>query len=205
MLIRTMTGKENWKNHSAKLQVFYSPTTPGGREIHIGVASRDPTIAITQVRSTTNLAKPGFRPEIGEWTDASYEVPPGTVLKLFANKAGGFGAMNLTANVFVCTREDAALNRVKLALSSDQNAYYSSVYVQGKFDILSYDDARIMGAKVMPQFKRFAAPEMVRRLFEVEVLEPQTRARPTMTTETVVVGTQTVNVPIRRRGRIMPG
>jgi hypothetical protein len=102
MLIRTMTGKENWKNHSAKLQVFYSPTTPGGREIHIGVASRDPTIAITQVRSTTN-------------------------------------------------------------------------------------------------------PEMGRRLFEVEVLEPQTRARPTMTTETVVVGTQTVNVPIRRRGRIMPG
>ena len=203
MLLRTMTGSENWRDHAAKVHVFYSPTAADEREVHIGVASREPGTAISSISKTSASARLGFTDPGGMWTDATYDVPEGVVLKIFANRVGGFGTANLSANQFIRMREEAALTRVTVPLSPNPAARYASVFVQGRFDLLTYGEAQTLGAKVLPQFKRHSEPVMLRRVFQIATIEPQIRPRAVVETREVRVGEAVVPVMIRRRSRTM--
>lgn len=204
MLVRAMTGNENWRGHSAKLHLFFCPLPPL-REIHIGAAARDPASGVTFARQGQSFpAKPGYAIDVGTWTDATYHVPEGTILKLFANKiSGGFGAQNLQANMFIALRESGPLVRIHMPLSQDPNARYSNVFVETRADILTFEEATLAGIRTLPQFRTFFQPELIRRMFNVETLENALFPRPTFENREVHTGNQTVVIPMRRRTRAL--
>lgn len=173
MLISTTTGFENFESGSAKSYVFVAPSqaTRIQRELHLGVAARSGADGISAVGAPQSIpAAPGFIEETGRWTTATYEVPEHTILKLFAQRNGGFGSMRIMASLFVRMRKEAAVRKIGTVLTAHPKATYSRVWLEGRFDILTLEQAMALGVVVPPSFAHTYAQTMVNRAFEfVEV------------------------------------
>lgn len=202
MLLTAITGSETWQGWSAKVHLFHSPRRGQGREVHIGIAARDPANNISYAQQgTAALARPGMRAELGQWTNSTFDVPEGEVFKLFAQRSSGPVRQ---ANMFLQTRGEAALQRVVVRLSTHPQAAYSAVHIQGRFDLLSWEQARDMGIVVLPQFRPHFEPSVASRMFEVQVVEQAIRARPVVENRVVeTTSGEEVIVPTRRRGRAL--
>lgn len=205
MMLLATTGHENFQTGSAKSYLFVTPTraTPG-KEMHIGIASRAGG-GIRQVGSPQSVpAAPGMRPEMGKWTTCNYNIPEGTLLKLFASRSGGFGSMRIQASLFLLARDHAAFRRVSTILTGHPKATFSRVQVEGRFDIITVDEAIRLGANVPAHFRGTFDESMTRRAFEIVEVDREIAAAPVQHVE-VVENSQGEEVEVvrRRRGRAL--
>ena len=174
MMINTTTGNENWETASAKVQLFFTPTTEfAGREIPVWRLSKgdNPSVHVTQRNNNRLAAAPGLIDTFGYWNTSSYEVPNGVLLKLFMQRkqiAGGPGS-NLMGSLFIRMREQASLRRVTMRLTGDPRAAFTSVHTEGRFDIFGLTQAETLGA-VVDKFRNMHNPDVRDLLFECEVL-----------------------------------
>lgn len=187
MLLYAMMGMENLPDASAKSHVFVVPTARlpfGGKETHLGIAAKQRNgISATGVQ--TLPAAPGLRDETGRWTQGNYTIPEGTLLKIFGQRSGAFGQMRVSASMFIQLREDAAFQSVATRLSGHQKAAFTTAPVQGRFDILTVEQARALGAEVPPVFEGQFNELLVSRVFQLTVMEGERATAPVTTAKTI--------------------
>lgn len=205
MLISTTTGFENFSAGSAKSYLFTVPTRAApGKEQHIGVSARSGGGINTIGMPSTVPAAPGFVEETGKWTSATFEVPDGQVLKLFAQRSGGFGSMRIMASMFIRTRRHAALRKIGTILTGHPKATYTRVWTEGRFDILTLEQAAELGILVPPHFAHTYAQTMTSRAFEVVEVEREISA-PAVTVVSMVQNSagEAIEVRTNRKSRAL--
>lgn len=149
-----------------------------GPETFLGVAAREGKHGVSaQGQRTVIPAVHGGIKELGEWTNASYNVPERMVLKIFGQKKTQEVSRPTMASMFVQVRETGPLNRVLFRTLGWARAAFQSVLVEGRFDIISADEARALGVGIPAQYAHYATDEYVRRLFTVEQIAAETHAR----------------------------
>lgn len=211
MLITTTTGNENFERSSAKHWVFLSrpEMRPGGFyetvETHLFAAAR--STSVTGVSRVSNNqvfpAAPGLIEEFGKWGTTTYDVPPETVLKIFGMRKGSQRVPpDLNAAVLVQVHPDAPMTRVTLPLSGDPRAQFSEVSTEGRFWVLSLEEAQALN--IRPKFAHYFRPENREALFRIEELEPARGPRERVSEREVTNGDgQRVAVRRRLRGRAL--
>jgi hypothetical protein len=208
MLLQTITGSETFGSTSAKAHLFHVPTTqiPGtGREVHLAVIAKAGISGWLRVgQAQTFPIAPGYRMELGMWTRATYEVPEGAILKLYAQRNIGFGAQRVQASMMIRIRSTAALRRVSAILTGNPAASISRANFEGRFDIYTLDQALALGLSIPVHFQTAFSAREVARGFEVVELEVATAAPVVHQARQVenALGEQVV-VPMARRGRIL--
>lgn len=206
MLLNVMTGEETFPNASAKVHVFWTPQhNRRGKETHIGNASKEPTTGVSIIQHPRAMsAAPGYLDELGKWTTATYDVPEGTLLKVFMQRSSGFGTMIVRANMFIQMRERAALRQVRARLTGDSRAQFQSAVIAGRFDVLSLDEAAALGAAVPPHFRRHFEQGMVDRACELQIMEEEISPRPQVETRQISDGSgNTRTIQVVRKSRAL--
>jgi len=211
VLLQTTTGYENVPGGSAKSYVFTMPSTGfpiPDKETNLGVAAkgRDSRIATISAQASVQ-AVPGMAGDPGKWITATYDVPENRLLKIFATRNTGgsnFGSMRILASMIIRMRPGAALRRVGTILTGHARATYSRVWTEGRFDILTLAQAHALGVTVPRHFEAQFAETMVRRAFEIVVIEPETASVPVLQTRVVTTSQgQAVTVTTARRRRAL--
>lgn len=84
-------------------------------------------------------AVPGIPEDIsGRWVTASYEVPEGTIMKVYARvKVSRWGAVSSTGSIILRAREDAPMIRVTIPLSGHDSTALKEARITGRFDLLT--------------------------------------------------------------------
>lgn len=175
MLLQTVMGQENFPNTSAKVFAFIVPTRlHPGKELNIALAAKA-EIGISKVGTAADFpCAPGFKPELGRWTRANYDLPEGTIVKIFLNKSVPFGQARVNANLLIKMRNNGPFMRVGAILTGAANATISRANFEGRFDIITPTQAMALGAAIPLHFLPTFDDTMIRRGFEVTELERET-------------------------------
>lgn len=208
MLLQTLTGQETFGETSAKAFIFHVPTTAirgTGKELHLGVVAKAGIPGFSRVGpATTFPIAPGYLIELGMWTRATYDVPEGAVLKIYAQKALGFSQRRVMAAMLLRVRSTAALQRVSAILTGNTVASISRANFEGRFDILTVNEAMALGANIALSYLNTFSTQEVARAFEVQELEVAMSAPVRVTAKAVEnAAGERVVVPTARRGRII--
>jgi hypothetical protein len=173
MLIVSHTGSETFPSGSAKSFTFVVPTRRHpGKEVHIGIACKERRQGFNQSGAPEFIPiAPGYKRELGVWTRCTYDVPEGTVLKIFAQRSGGFGEMRIQGQILIQLRAQAAYRRIGSVLTGNEKANLRHANTEGRFDILTLDDAERLGIDIPYHFRPAFDPSMVRRAFQITELE----------------------------------
>ena len=176
--IETFTGKESWENHSATFSVFHVDTGSLQQQpLYSFVKTALPSPEISQISRTAIAARPGMRVELGQWHRANYLLPPRSILKLYGQRHAGQGHMDAKAMMFIRLREEACHRHVVMPLSRGTVGAQSAAFVNGRFDVMTLDEAEACGINVAAHFRRFYEPAAV-RLFTDNIVSPEVEARP---------------------------
>ena len=205
ILISCVTGSQSFRGSTGKFHVF----SCNGKEMHINQAARVVGSGITKAsRVVVQNAKAGAIADVGMWASGNYNVPSGTVLKIYGHRIHPARTRRGHANAYLRCREDAALRRIVMNLWSgpgDSEWAHEQVWFQGRFDLLG-DDAsrRRFGVVVNPMYRSMGTQEAFDSVFEAQVLESEITPLDEVPREReVVVGEQTMRVPARRIRRRM--
>jgi hypothetical protein len=178
--IETLTGDINLRYGSAKAFVFYSPRAfnAGAAEQHLGIAAKSPqTSSVVRKISPFGIVTPsvsGYAPEVGgKMIRMSYEVANGEVLKVFGQRRAGAGKLTMTACQFLRVRDTAALTEVTVRLLSDPSVTEPFAKVVGRFDLISLEEAKALGVKVLPQFEKMFHQSSVEYLFATRIIDAE--------------------------------
>lgn len=179
MILNAITGKEEFPIGQCKLNLFFAPSSRfPGSETFLGMAAREGKNGISAHGQRTVIpAVQGGVKELGEWTNASYNVPERMVLKIFGQKKTQEVSRPTMASMFVQVRDSAPLNRVLFRTLGWSRAAFQSVMIEGRFDIISADEARALGVYIPAQYAHYAQEDYIRRLFTVEQVAPETHTR----------------------------
>jgi hypothetical protein len=207
MLLTATTGFVNLPNGSAKVHLFVVPTLEhpfSGKEVNIGIAAKQKLGIRVQGAVVKLPAAPGLRDETGTFTQATYDLPEGTVVKVFGLRSGGFGEMRVMASQFIQMRQQAAFRRMSAVLITHERVAFNRAPIQGRFDLLSPGDARNLGVQVNPMYEGQFYEGLVSRMFEIAELEPEIAAPARITPETVTNSKgEEVVVARTRKGRAL--
>lgn len=192
MLISTTTGFENFQSGSAKSYVFVVPSSAHSllsKEAHIFIAARAGANSPSSIRSVGSPvsvpAAPGFIAETGKWTTATFDVPEGTILKVFCSRSGGFGSMRVSANMLLRVRRNAALLRIGTILTGYPKATYTRAWTEGRFDIIGAEEAHLLGIAIQPQYLSSYSESSINRAFETIVVDREVSGAATATVQVV--------------------
>ncbi len=190
MIITTTTGNENFQTSYTKSYLFWIPcrAEPEGKEIHLTYAAKGGLHGIEKVGNMeATPAAPGYRDEFGKWYRCTYEVPEGTVLKLFAMRkvAEQTAGRHQTAALLLHVRENAPMYRIGVRLTGNPRASFSNVYTEGRFDVLTLDEAESLGVRVLPSRRRQF--QHVETLITLEEMSPAHEAAPVVQETTVTL------------------
>lgn len=202
MILTATTGTEAFALGASKFHTFFVPTLAfPGKEIHIGVAGRDQHCPVGLVGYPQVLpAAPGYRDELGKWTTGNYELPEGMVLKVFGYKKMAANSHPTSASQLIRMREGGPLQRIKMPTVGWVNAQYQTVEVTGRFDLLTVEEAAVLGVRVPPQYLPGFHPTSTERVFRYEEVEAE-RATKVQTETKNVVNTQGEEVAVRTQQR----
>lgn len=190
MLISTTTGFENFQSGSTKSYVFLVPTRAHqllNKEVHLFIAARAGVTSPSAIRAVGSPASvpaaPGHIAETGKWTTATYDIPEGSVLKVFCNRSNGFGSMRVSANMLLRVRRNAALLRIGTILTGYPKATFTRVWTEGRFDIVSPAEAHLLGVNIPPQYLGSYSESSVSRAFEVITVDREISSASTTTVQ----------------------
>lgn len=172
-IITMTTGREQFPGRSAQVNVTYIPGNKfGGREESMLLASRGAVGGLT-IRRTSHSATPagiGMKPSVvGEWETATYDVPEGVTLKLWAQQQIGVANMALA---LLEVRAKAPLYRISVDLTGYVRASTPVAHIEGRFDILTLEQARAAGIIPTPMITKFLTTES-KPWFRITQTEPE--------------------------------
>jgi hypothetical protein len=175
LLLQTVMGNEIFPSTSAKVYAFSVPTRQfPGKELNLALAAKA-GIGITKVGTSESFPPaPGWKEELGRWTRTNFDLPEGSLVKIFLNKTVPFGQMRVNGNILIRMRSAAAYTRIGVILTGFTNATISRANFEGKFDILTPAEATALGASIPLHFWPSFDESIQRRAFEVTVLERET-------------------------------
>lgn len=195
-LLRAISGHETTANSSVTVGTFFMPTERyPGKEYRLEIAAKTGNGIVRIGEQSKIPAFPGGRPEQGVWTHASYSVPGGMLVKVFARRTGGHGSLIRTGSLILRSRAEAAYLRLDIELTRGQGCACIDATIEGRFDIVSVEDALLEGALIPPHFRVYFQPEFVNQLFTVRTLEPAIAAAPVKITQ-MVTNTEGVDVAL---------
>jgi len=210
--IRTLVGNINEYSGSSQVRVFHSPRAGGlgHQELFLDKAAGEGPTAGKIIQRMTN---PIFIPAVvgkpkeigGMLVDQTFSISDGEILKIFAHLRGGYGSRVKTANVFLRVREGAAVQKIRIKISSNPNAAFQYAEIEGAFDILDPDDVEATGVKMLEQFRdSMSLANRQRVISEVIVIQPEVKAVQKMVKkETIGVdGTKVVTFEVKRKRAI---
>lgn len=204
MLIEIGTGTASHKNGTVSIHVFacglYGPQMKW-TESHISQAAQSGLFDVRiQQRTQRIIAFPTLRPEMGQWYRGVYEVPEGTILKVFINKAS-FGSLRTLASQVIKMREGAAYRTMVIPLIDTDAAAIREMQIQGRFDLLTLEEYRAAGASVPEAFERQHDAAAIRRAMRIIETSPEIVPVAKTKTATITAGGAEVQVQVRRRMR----
>ncbi len=178
--IETLIGEVNLRYGSAKAFVFYSPRIggAGAAEQHLGIASKSPQTAhLVRKLSPFPTITPsvsGYAPEVGgKMIRTSYEVANGEILKVFGQRRAGAGKLTFSACQFLRVRDTAALVELTVRLLSDPSVVEPYAKIVGRFDLITLDEAKSLGIKVLPHFEKMFSQGVVEDLISIRIIDPE--------------------------------
>lgn len=178
--IETLTGEVNLRYGSAKAFVFYSPRigAAGAAEQHLGIAAKSPQTAhLVRKLSPFPTITPsvsGYAPEVGgKMIRTTYEIANGEVLKVFGQRRAGAGKLTFSACQFLRVRDTAALVELTVRLLSDPIVAEPYAKILGRFDLMTLDEAKSIGVKVLPHFEKMFTQGVVEDLIAAHVIAPE--------------------------------
>lgn len=206
-LLQTTTGFENFSSGSAKVYVFSLPTPAfPGNESNLHLLSRAGVSGVRAVGTATAApAAPGVPYDRGKWTTQTFDIPEGMVLKVFANRStSAFGQMRIMANMAIRMRAQGPLMRLSAILTQHQNATYTRANIEGRFDILTLEEALALGASIPSTFHATYGRGMTSRAFEITQMEREVTSRAAVRVRTIENSQgEAVVVTDSRRGRAL--
>lgn len=205
--IETMLGTENFPGGNAsKVWLFFAPSRAyphAAGEAPLFAAAKARTVGINQLRTGGRIAAcEGGSDALGWFSQSAYTVPDGLILKLFAMRKQA-GQQRVGCQ-FLRSRADAPLVRLKVALTGYHRATLREAWVEGRFDLLSLDEAKAAGVKVLPMFERQFDPRIALAMIERTELSPELRAAVREETKQIVnADGKAVAIPKARRQRMI--
>jgi len=168
------------------------------------MAAQDPTRQISKAGMPTILpAAPGMREELGKWTNGNYQVAEGQVLKAFGWKKPKGVSQATQGHIYLQARENAALRRIMFNTMAWNRGQFSTVFVEGRFDILTTDQLRALAVNFMANATHLIEDPSHLRVFRIHEVSPEIVPVVEVVTHNVVnsAGEQVaVAAPRRRRG-----
>ena len=176
MLVSVTYGNETFNSSSAKYHLFVCRTEVfpliNPTQQHLWQAAKAHVHGISR-HGGLNIsdAAPGCGDLLGKWTNATYEIPEGMVIKLFGrlnteycHGPGTFGSL------FLKLREKGPLVKITGTLTGDEKAAKDHVLVfEGRADILT--DKEIIDLKIQVNYPTSYAD--MSRLFTIESVAPE--------------------------------
>ena len=159
-------GSENVESASAKVHAFVSVN---GEELHISKAQCR-QIGIARLGTTNTYdAVPGMRHDVcGSWTRANYDIPNGTLVKIFASCNKGFGDLPRLHSVVVQVHERHDLIRLEVELTGNSRCAYPTLSIRGRMRLVGLEEAQTLGFRCNPAFAvQFNQTEPLIRVAEV--------------------------------------
>ena len=151
MLITSYTGKEVVSGRETSVSLLFIPSHQfAGKVEPLFARARNDVSIREQGRAQYIPALNGMRPElVGQWIVSTHHVPENM---LFAVRAK-INQRGIVADgaVLLQTREGAPLVRINVALSRAPKAALEVAYIEGRFDVLTAQQAAAEGAQLMGQ------------------------------------------------------
>lgn len=188
MLIETLTGNQNFPGKLAKVYAFVVPSRrfPAPGEVPLFTAAKEATFGVRKHSGGGRiLACEGMSDAAGFFNQTTYEVPEGLILKVFATKKTPVSDGTRVGAVFIQTRADAALQRIEVVLNDHPGATITRAHIEGRFDVVSLEDAEKAGVRVLPMNRRTFFAESVKGLISRKVIAPETKAKPVVSTNVI--------------------
>jgi hypothetical protein len=206
VMITATCGKENFPGvGTSQFHVFFVPTSSAqGSEVHLGVQSKKGAYVTGVGFQRPIPAAVGMREELGKWTHGTYDVDEGIVLKAFCMKKTANVSSASQFNQLIRVRARAAHRRLSFPTLGWSRGAFASVSIEGRFDLLTLDEARRIGVTIPMALSGYYSGGMRPTMFEEFVLEPQIEALPTVQ-EAIVRNSEgrEVVVPVTRRRRAL--
>lgn len=203
-ILETQTGNASFTGRTAKVQAFFVPTRDqGGKELPLGVTVMQNAASGLRVMQRLGEQPAGQNMKsaiVGAWRSVNYEIPDGTVVKIFAER--NINGVRQIANQYIRMRSTAAFRTIKARLTDYPKATLNQAVFRGCFDVLSPDEAKALGAHIPAGFERFYSRAAVNAVFVYEELAAEREARKVMEVkqiETSTGETKTIAVSKSRR------
>lgn len=199
--IETVTGNSNLQEGSAQCRAFVVLPRDAisnrfkQEEKHLGQAVKDAAMhsIITNVgravpmSAVTDLSKE----QSGTVCRACYQVSEGTIIKVMFQKRGEWGKGVRTANIYLRVREEAAHRRFVMRLNNNPSATERDAFIEGRFDVLTPDEAAGYGVTTKDAFKKLFEPAKQRAAGVNEVvLDEAVSRKPTHEVVAEIEGTE---------------
>lgn len=202
-LITITTGKEMQRNSSCTVTAFVD-TVEGERPLFVACARK--LVPVQEVGTPVTIqARPGVASGIGgSWTTATYEFTEVALVKLVIGKSNESTAGLRRAMAYLRVRDGAPLSRIIVPVRLNARSSLQEVIIEGAFEVVPIDQlAAQHGVEVPVNFRRFYHTMSQQACFRVLELAPASSryAAPTVKTEEVQVGTETVKVVVAGRNR----
>ncbi len=195
MLLRTTTGRENFKGGRSEYACHVMPTTtvnlprPALLSDVAGAA-----IQAANISCTSHVRQPahsGSMVDLGSWIVATYDIPADVILKITGKKTTAGSSINASSNInqnaamLIRMREQAALNRIECWQVPNSGGTFHGVLFEGRFDILTLRDAVRNGVQLNTmQAREYTNDGALASLFTIHELEaeiaPQRRVEETV-------------------------
>jgi len=148
---------------------------------------------------------PGTVPEISGQTIVQYfAIAEGEILKMFVQVRLGWGKLPKTGNVLLRVRANAAHQVLKFAMIDHPDVAFHEATVEGRFDVLTVEEAEAFGVHVPKAFhsgfeKHNVDRILTERIVLCEELAPATKFEQ----KTISDGETSKVVTVRKRRRVI--
>jgi len=168
MLFKAFSGEETFPGATCKVRLFYRRTAKA-QELPVHIAQRDSGGGLRNISTEFLNACEGTDLR-GKWINATFDIPDGAYMQMWMQRRGGGGFGFTTAKLLMRTREDAALRRVRVALTGHERAVCTAGYIEGRFDVITPEMFEAFGVAT-DQWSEHYDPVYAEGMYSIEVLE----------------------------------
>lgn len=174
MLLSTTYGSEAFANPNRSVTIaVYSKSQPGDDEPRpLFNAARDPKSNISLRNTNVNPAS-GLNPAHGEWTTTSYDLPEGSLVKVWVQHKYETDIVYDETFFLLMIRQAAGLKQLGIRLTEHERALTGWAYYEGRFDIIDPEDFTQLDITYLPgEVYGSEAYCDISDNFRIEILEP---------------------------------
>jgi hypothetical protein len=203
--ITTDTGTVNLERTSARVLVFHCPLRSQDKERALSAVAADKAYdierrgwqaerpAVAKRRFAGAARVPMDMKAYGSMRTTNFDVPSGTIIKVFAQVANTWAAdgraSTITANRYYLVRDGAAMLDVRIKMSKSPDCIQQYSQLLGPLEPLSVEEAVALGVKRQPE----AFLRSCYRQEDADFLITETQLAPARSTVTIVTAPPTAD------------